>query len=819
MFKNYLKIAWRNLLRKKTYTAINVFGLSLGIAFCLLVYLYVAHERSFDTFHTKADRIYRIESSSFHALGQSKQPEKRLFSIFPQQEEEKNQIVMPVVLAPELTTSFPEIKQTLRLKAGWRETVRYNNQSFREEKALYVDANFFELFTFPLVYGDASTALAAPNNVVISQAIAKKYFGSENPIGKTLEFIWEKPVLFTITGVAKAAPANSSIQFEFLLPIEGHPGYENYIKSGLNTSSVLTFVELREGTSRQAFAEKLDNFGRTYFKSMIDGYLERNKNYQAKDFHLSLRPLTEAHYTIASPWGHYTSLKNIYQLVCLTILILVIACLNYFLLTLTNTAARMQEVGLRKVVGALRWQIIGQFWIETQLLVCMAVVVGWLLTLTFLPYFNQITDARIEITAAQASGILVALLVTALAVGVLAGFYPALFISGARPLSIIKRHQTFRISPGLSRTLVVLQYTSCISLLIGSLGIASQMRYINTKDLGFDKEQVLIVENPDWGNFEKTLATAQRLQAFSAAEPTLAGFTAAGHTFSTGFDTYMYTIDGKQQGVMVMRVDYNYATMMKLEIVQGRDFSPDFPSDTSTTDRAVLVNETLFNMLGKEAEVGRFNQLLGCRIIGVVKDYHYASLTSPIGPAIHRLEPQRANFFWFKLQRGDALQTIKKIQNRWKVLTGNAPFTYTFLDEDVAKMYASQQQWLKTIYAATLFAIVVACLGLFGLSGINALNRTKEIGIRKVLGASAGQILVLLNKDTLLLAGVSFVLAVPLGYYFMYQWLQDFAYRIELGWELFALAGAIGACTALLAVSYHSIKAALTNPANSLRDE
>ncbi|MDO1447362.1 ABC transporter permease [Rhodocytophaga aerolata] len=815
MFKNYLKIAWRNLLRKKTYTIINVFGLSLGIAFCLLVYLYIEQERSFDTFHTNAESIYRIESSSFHTPAQAKQPEESLFSVFPQQDQERNQIVMPVVLAPELKASFPEVKQTLRLKSGWRETIRYNNQSFREEKALYVDTNFFEVFTFPLVHGNRATVLASPNSVVISESIAHKYFGTDNPVGKTLEFIWEKPVLFTISGVAKTVPANSSIQFEFLLPIQAYPGYQNYLEAGLSTSSVLTFVELREGASRQAFAKKLDDFGRTYFKPLIEG----NETFQANDFHLSLRPLTECHYNAASPWGHYTSLKNIYQLACLTILILLIACLNYFLLTLTNTAARMQEVGLRKVIGAPRWQLVSQFWVETQVMVCMAVVAGWLLVVALLPYFNQITNARIEITAAHASGILLAMLSTALAVGVLAGVYPALFISGVKPLSIIKRHQTFRISPGLSRVLVVLQYTVCMSLLIGSLGIASQMHYINTKDLGFDKEQTLLVENPDWGNSQKTLAIAQRLQAFATTEPALAGFSAAGHTFSSGFDTYMHTIDGKQVGVSVMRVDYNYANMMKLEIVQGRDFSPAFSTDTSTTERAAVVNETLFNMLGSEATVGEYNSTLGYRIIGVVKDYHHTSLLSPIGPVVHRLEPHRAAFFWFKLKPGDMAGTIHKIQDQWNVLTANSPFTYRFLDEDVATLYEAQQQWLKTIHGATLFAIVVACLGLFGLSGIHALNRTKEIGIRKVLGASAGQILILLNKDTVRLALISFAIAIPVGYYFMHQWLQDFAYRIDLGWELFATAGVMGACTALLAVSYHSIKAALTNPADSLRDE
>ncbi|QHT69222.1 FtsX-like permease family protein [Rhodocytophaga rosea] len=815
MLKNYLIIAFRNLIRKKTYSVINIIGLASGIAFCLLVYLYIGHELSFDRFHTNADRLYRLEANS-HKPVKKDALEKSLFSFLPAQDEEKNQVVMPVILAPALKESFPEIKQILRLKAGWREIIRYNNQSFREEKVQYADANFFQLFTFPLIQGNPATALASHNSIVITENIAHKYFGRENPIGKTIELASEDtPALFTITAVAENAPVNSSIQFDFVLPIEANPGYKSYIENGLNTSSVFTFVELHKNASRPAFAEKLEKFGRSYFKEWIDGYRKENKTYQASSFHFTTRPFAEAHYNLAY-WGHYTSLKNIYQLSCLTLLILIIACLNYLLLTLTNTASRVQEVGLRKVIGAPRWQIVTQFWVETQLLVGMAVIAGWLLAMVLLPYFNQITDTTLDITTAQASGILLALLVTALVVGILAGFYPALFISGIKPLSIIKRHQTFRLRPGLSRTLVVLQYTSCITLLIGALGMASQMKYMNEKNLGFDKEQILVVENSNPG---KTGILAERLQSFTNAEPSLADFAATGHTFGFGYDMNMYTIGGKEEVVTVLKVDYNYSKFLGLQVVQGRDFPPQFSTDTSTTERAVVVNETLFKMLGADAKLGEYNQTIRRRIVGVVKDYHYVSVASPIGPAMHQLQPQWAMYFWFKLKPGNIPQTIDKVKNQWNALTGNAPFTYTFLDEDAAKLYESQQRWLKTIYGATLFAMLVACLGLFGLSGIHALNRTKEIGIRKVLGASTGQIFVMLNKDTFWLALISFVIAVPIGYYFMHQWLQDFAYRIHLNWELFAFAGAISACTALLAVSFHSIRAALNNPADSLRDE
>ncbi len=817
MIRNYIQIAVRNLFRKKAYTIINIVGLATGIAFCLLIYLYIQYERSFDTFHAKAKQLFRVEMTSQLPLRRpGATPEKTSISLGL---ERSSQIVMPVALASELQHTFPEIVQAVRFKPGWKEIVKYQDQSFNEAGILYADPGFLNMFSFPLLQGNPSTALATKNSVVISQKTARKYFGKADPIGKVLTFSRDQPTLLTVTGVLEEIPSHSSLQFDFLLPMESSPGYENQVKNGLNMASVLTIIELAEGVSPETFGEKLDRFGKTFFASYIDNFQERNPFFKASDFHVSIRLFSQGHYDLSFPWGHYTSLRNMYQLACLAGLILLIACLNYILLTLTHTAARSQEIGLRKVIGAARSQLIRQLWVETQVIVLVAVLGGWLLANIMAPYFNFLVGSQLPFHQFSNWEIVLTLLATTLIVGTLAGFYPALFISGFKPLSMIRKNQTFRISPNLSRVMVVVQYTTCIVMLIASLVIAQQMKFMNEKELGFDKEQVLIVENPDWREPQKTMATWERLQAYTEAASQIVGFSGTGHTFGEGYNINLEKINGKEEGIVVFDVDYSYFDLLGLTILQGRNFSPAIPSDTSRQAPAVVINETLYKMLGDEATLGEYNETLRRTIVGVVEDYHYTSVALPIGPAMHQLRPASSLFFWFRLHTADIPVAIQKLKAEWQKITDNQPFSYTFLDQDVAKLYESQQRWMSTINTATSFTILVACLGLFGLSGINALNRVKEIGIRKVMGASVRQVFLLLNQDIILLALVSFVLAVPVAGFLMHRWLQDFAYHIELSWSTFALAGGMGILMALMAVGYHSLRAALANPAESLKDE
>ncbi len=815
MLRSYFKVSIRNLLRNRVYSVINITGLAMGIAFCLLIYLYVQHERAFDCFHANVDRLYRLEATNLFNRAEEP-PQSGFLATLLHEEDKNNQLEQPMTLAGDLKANFPEIKQVLRFKNHWGETIRYRNQGYKEDRVLFTDANFFQLFSFPLLQGNPGSALEARNNLVISENAARRYFGNEDPIGKTLEIVWEKPALFTITGVAKDAPVQSSLQFDFVIPITALPYYQEDLAKGTNSSSVLTVIELAEGVSPESFNVRLNHFGKKYFKSLL-----KDINSSEADFNLTTRRFADGHYNISAPWGHYTSLRNIYQLVCLTAVILLIACLNYVLLTLTHTAARSQEVGLRKVIGARRRQIIGQFWIETQLIVGMAVIAGWGLAMVMLPYFNILIEGNIDVSLLRTDSILLALTVAAILVGGLSGLYPALFISGFKPLSIVKKHQTFRIKPALSRTLVVFQYAACITLLIASFVISRQMQFVNEKDLGFDKEQILAVKNQHWGNPQKTALIRERLQAFAATEPGISFFASTGHTFGQGYNTNHYQIGDKKQGVTVLRVDYDYFTMLGLNITQGRNFSPAIQSDTSRKkgEKAVVVNQTLFKMLGPEAKIGEFNSSIERKIIGVVKDYHFNSLTMPLGPAMHELDPKWASYYWFKLRPGSGQATIPKINRAWNTITDRDPFSYSFLNQEVAKLYDSQQRWLKIIRAATVFAILIACLGLFGLSGLNALNRTKEVGIRKIMGASVRQVWLLLNWETIRLTLIACTIAVPVAWYFMQQWLQAFAYRIALSWELFVLAGGLGLLTALIAVSYHSIKAALANPVKSLRSE
>jgi len=815
MFTNYFKTAIRNLLRNKAFSFINIIGLSLSVAFCLLLFMHIRFEQSFDTFHQKKNHLFRLEMTSlFSLMDTSRKPEKSFFSFLSKQDDVDNQLVFPLVVAADLQSTFPEVKSITRFKDEGGQLVKTKNEVFKEEHIVYADNNFFNNFSFKLKQGNAATALLSENNVVLSETTARKYFGNANAIGNTIQLTDDTAHLFTVTGIAEDAPVNSSIQYDLLLPIISSPDYEQNIKERFNHSTHPTIIELADDADVLQFERKLNVWSKSYFAD----YFKFFKDANISKFHLYLRPFAESHYNVSAPWGHYTNSKNIYQLACLVIIILLIASLNYILLTVSNASSRSQEVGVRKVMGANRLSIVLQFWAETQVVVILSVLAGLMLASVLLPLFNYVMNTTLSFGDFSWKEIALASVMLSFILGILAGYYPALLISKMKTVTVIKSFQTFKVNPGFSRILVIAQYTACVVLMIAAFVITKQMQYISNKDLGFDKEQILMVENPTY-DAAFTKKVHERLQTFALSHPSIIQFSGMSGSLVGLGSTNGFTLNGEQKWLKQLNIDYNYFEMLKLKFINGRAFSKDISSDSSTIVRSCIVNETLFNMLGKTAKLGEYNEPINARIIGVVKDYNFESLTQKIQPQQHVLAKSFIGNFMFKIKRGQTQQTIAKIEKEWKDIAQNYPFQYTFLDQTIAKMYEPEMRWQKIIQASCFFAVFIACMGLFGLSAINAMNRTKEIGIRKVLGASVQDIVTILSKNFLLMIAVAICIAAPVAWWLMNKWLEDFAYRINISWWMFAVIGLAALVIALSTVIFQAVKAANANPVDSLRAE
>jgi putative ABC transport system permease protein len=825
MIKNYIKIAWRNLLKNRIFSIINIAGLSVSVAFCLLIFFYIRTEQSYDTFHAKKDRLFRVEMSNTGSSDDEK-PAKSLLSVFTKYDDVKNRLSFPLVVGPDMQQHFPEVKSVTRFNGGGEKLIKVDNQLYKQPNVIFADYTFFTNLSFHFINGNARTAFSNPQNIILSESTAKKYFpkdaghGYQDPIGKTIAFISDTTRLFTVAGITEDAPANSSIQYSIVVPLVADANYEENIKERFNHSSHLLLVELADNIDRAKFETKLNQWVEKYYvEDLLISFPQYYKKEEFKNFRWYLRPLADCHYNVSSVWGHYTNAKNIYQLACLVIVILLIAALNYILIVISGAAARSQEVGIRKVMGANRRAIVLQFWVETQLLVAIAVLIGFFLTYPLLPLFNKMIGTNLSLENHSWKETIPALLALGIVLGIAAGYYPALIISKMKPASIIKSFSTFKINPRLSKILIVLQYTSCVVLMIAAFVINRQMQYISNKDLGFDKEQVLIVNNPGWADNNLARRANERLPAFAATVPAILQYCRLYGSLTNIYNHNRFMLNGQEEWLSQVSVDYDYFKMLNIPFVKGRSFSTEIATDTSAKNRPAIVNETLFNLLGKDAKLGVYNEAIRATIIGVVKDYHFESLSKKIEPQSHILIKEYANAFMFKVKAGQMRPTIAKIEKEWKGLTGNYPFEYTFLDESISQMYEPELRWQHTIQSACFFAIFIACMGLFGLSAINVVNRTKEIGIRKILGAGLADIVKSLSIGFIAMIAFSILIATPVAWWIMNKWLEDFAYRITISWWMFVVVGCVALVIALLTISFQAIKAALANPVNSLRSE
>lgn len=814
MIRNYLTVATRNIRRQKLYALINAIGLSIGIAFCMLIYLYIKDERSFDQFHANKDRIFRIQEKSFDTWQPN--PDK------PYQE----QAWLQTGLAPALKADLAEVEYACRFNTDADGIFRYQDKAITES-VTYTDADFFKMFSFPLISGNVDKLFLNKSDAVITPAIAEKYFGEEDPLGKSFTLDIDGDVAsYIVAGVIEAPPAHSSIDFKILIPQENRPYFDRNLDNWGNFNTP-TFVQLKQNASTETFKANLAAFVDKRMGDRIEKWKKRSTIPIPEGtvmFEYKFAPLTEIHLMKEIGWHKVSDPQYSTILGSVALLILVIACINYISLALTTSTARRTEVGIRKVVGAYKGQLINQFAIESVLLALVSMVLGWGLVLLFLPSFNAFTDKGIRLLGGDWMDMAGFTLALAVIVGLVAGSYPALFLSSFRPAQVLKGGFTSRVNAGFTKPLVVLQFALSSFLIICAVIMYRQMNFVATKDLGYDQHQVIVLPTQKGWTAESD-KTVQQVRARLEQEPDVVSVTGTTSSFNRGWSRYGYRIDGEQKSAYMYGVDPYYLPTLDIELIMGRNFDPANASDST----ALIVNEALVKDMKwddplnaylnwKEDSLGK-----GARIIGVVRDYHFRSLESGIDPMFLSIETKYVGHLgniMIKIQPDNIPATMDKLRAIWREMYPDRPFDAVFLDEDVAKQYKTYTRWMSIMGLATGFAILISCLGLFGLSGINAVNRTKEIGIRKVMGAELSNIFVLLNRPFVILALMAFVLAAPASWYVITNlFLADFQYKITVGWELFAVSILVGLALAVLTVSYHAIKAALSNPAETLKYE
>jgi putative ABC transport system permease protein len=793
MISNYLRIAFRNLWKHKIFSFINIMGLTVGMTSCFLIFMYVKFELSYDSMHSKADRIYRVvsdiktPSDIIHASGPS------------------------WAVAPHTKPDFPQVEEFVRV-SGESFLIRRGNIKFQEERSAYVDSAFFRVFDFKLLKGNPRTALTEPFSIVLSETAAKKYFGKEEPLGQTLLFTGDaKPA--KVTGIMKDIPENSQIQADMLVSMSTLTKvYNPDLDNQWGNYGASAYLLLKKGTDPKALEKQFPAF------------LEKRNGEEMKKIQMYptifLEPLRDVYLYSTRDGSKTGNINNVYIFSVIAIFILIIASINFINLTTARSAERAKEVGIRKVVGALKSQLARQFAGESVLL-C---IIGFLLTFLFswllIPLFNQLSGKTIIEGMFQQPSYLLILFISSVAIGLLAGFYPALVLSSFDPIVVLKgRFVSGSKGALLRKGLVIVQFSISIILITGTIIVYRQMNYMRSQSLGFNKEQMLVMEtngDPAKDAFRQSLADipAVKSTSISSSVP------------GSGNPGAYSEIENKK-GVMQIAnldlyfVDFDYIPNLKIEMVAGRPFSKQFGTDTT---QAMVINERavkLFGYSSPQEAVGRKFSQWGRqgKIIGVAKDFHFRALQEEIKPLSMRIEPGGCHLVTASISGNNISGTLSAIENKWKTIIPNRPFTYYFLDEFFDRQYRSEMRFGNLFLYFAILAIFISCLGLLGLASYSTFQRTREIGIRKVMGASVSGIVHLLSKEFLILLLVAFTIASPIAWWVMHNWLQDFSYRIGISWWMFILAGTIAFVIALLTVSFQAVKAAIANPVNSLRTE
>ena len=805
MLNHYIKVAYRYLLRHKGHTAINVTGLAIGIASCILIMMYVRNEFSYDRFHSKADRIYRAWLDEKYD-GQ-----------------EFINVQTPIPLGPVMQANIPEIESYCRVYS-FNELIQYQGNKFNEPVTM-VDSNFFSVFDFKLVEGSIVSAFPNGNSMVVSEEYARKYFGKEKAIGKNLELqLGDQKILFTITAVAARAPLASSIQYDILIP---HSNDKYLFSEAARTRGWTSVFEETYLMVKNGKTGKEVEAGIPALAKKISG-----DDYKPGVYNIKMQPMTAIHLDKSLPAGNQPISDPAYGYILGTIglLIMLIACINFVTLSVGRSATRSMEVGIRKVLGAERAQLIGQYWGEAIVITIISFVVGIFLSFVLLKPFNTIANKELSISFDAFN--LAFLFILVIVIGFIAGIYPAIILSGFNPAKVLKSRMQSSISIGFFRKgLITGQFVASIVMIIGTIVIGQQLGFLQNKNLGFDQENVIVVSTNKPRAEGNVLA--EKLKTALAGNKNVLGSTVSLFSFSEpGWVNLGYEDDQKQyRNFRMNAVDAEFIPQMKLQLLAGKNFSSDNTADISGS---MIINETLAkeyrwtDPIGKKLP-GRFQQV----VIGVVKDFNYESLHNKIQPLALVMRPdsmfRKANDIGFeyppqpriniRLNKGNIKDQVASIEQVWKAVAGSQDFSFRFLDESLNAQYKEEQRLGSIVRYASLLSIFISCLGLFGLVTLAVVRRTKEIGIRKVLGANISSVVMLLSKDFIWLIGIAAIIGFPIAWWALNKWLQDFTYRIDIHWWVFATAALGALLIALATISIQAIKAATSNPVNALRTE
>lgn len=811
MLKNYFKIALRNLWKQKMYAAIKAGGFALGIAACILIFLYIRNELSYDRHYPEADRIYRV-IAAYNDKGKI---------------EKGND--WPAPMASALKNDYPEVEKAGRYleSPGWGDggnsQVRRADQTENtyEEGLVYADQELLDIMQLPFIYGDPARALAEPNTIVITRRKAEKYFPGENPVGRLLVLNNKTDKPYTIGGVIADFPPTSHFRHDFLITLKGvefWSGEQTYWRA----SNYTTYVLLKPDQDNIAALEKKMTTGiiENYFVPAMREAGDVNAASLADKAHLILQPVRDIHLRSEEIQDrmHHGDIRLVWLFGAVAGFILLIACINFINLATARSAGRAREVGLRKAIGSDRAGLIRQFLAESLLYSFLSFVLGVVLAGLLLPYFNSLASKSLSMPWGEwwlAPGILSSVII----VGIVAGLYPAFYLSSFRPVQVLKGTLAGGgKSASMRSILVVFQFTASVILITGTLIIYRQMGYILQKKLGFDKEQVLMIQGA--GTLE---GRAQELKKALLQVPGVETATVSGYfpVEGTRRDQNSFWNEGKREtesavGAQIWRVDHDYIKTMGMKIIAGRDFSAGMPTDS----QAVIINRAMARQLQLEEPVGKrvSNSWQTWPVIGMIEDFHFESMKQTIGPLCLVLGGS-PDIVAVKVNTADVQRLTGAVTAVWKDYAPHQPIRYTFLDDSFARIYDDVQRTGRIFTAFAILAVIVACLGLLGLSAFMAEQRTKEIGVRKVLGASVQNVVMLLSGDFMKLVLIAIFIAIPVAWYAMSWWLEDFAYRTEIRWWIFALAGLLAVVIALLTISFQSVKAALMNPVKSLRSE
>ncbi len=809
MINNYIKVAFRNITKRKGYSFINITGFAIGMACSIVIALYVSDEISYDTYHENADRLYRVGAE------------------FGNPELIKIAYTSPP-MAESFLNDFPEIKDIARLSTwGSSFLVKYEEKSFLEERFIYADSTIFKVFTIPFLHGAPETSLNEPFTIVITQKTAYKYFGDENPVGKSLK-IGSPGQDYRIDGIVENCLEHSHIQYEGIISIVTS---RNSSSDRWMSHNYFTYVLLRKNSPPDALEAKFPEFikrhyGPQYFQDTGEQY-DPGAIGEKKYYNYFLQPLTSIHLDteVIDNSSIRVNKMYVYILSIISLFILIIACINFMNLSTARYARRAKEIGMRKVLGSVRTQLITQFIVESVIISMIALCGAVIIIKSALPVINNFSGKELYLDLFGSFDTLPALLGFAVVIGILAGSYPALFLSSMRPIRALKSSAGEKAGSRLSlrRGLVIFQFTISIAIILSAYTVYDQLNYMNTAELGFNKDQVLVIHRAD------ALGDNQKLfrELLSGSSSVL---TVSNTSSLPGrhFNPNDFRLEGSpatdRHILYTMFGDYCFDRLIDMELVEGRFFSNAIKSDTN----AVVINETAVKKLGLTEPVGTrfFKEFDNARegefvtIVGVVKDINFMSLHSEIEPMLIRNLHKLDGFYTsVKIRPDDMNATISMIEDRWNELTGGQPFKYTFLDNDYNTLYGSEQKAGQMFAFFSFLAVLIACLGLFGLISFAAEQRTKEIGVRKVLGANILSIVYLLSKETILLVTVSILIASPLSYFALNRWLENFAYRIDMSPLVFIFTGLLTLGIALITISYQSVRAAISNPVDSLRYE